>query len=193
MNEKDCQSNESLDSLTILQRIAKGDRQAVSECLDTYGAQVWRLARKHSNTNADAEDAVQEIFIAVWKNAMRFDPAKSPEKAFIALIARRRLIDLLRIEYRRPSISSFENVPEKHGSDEQTQFQRYEEIKPILQALNKLKSYQKQLIVMSIYDGMSHSEISNMVGLPIGTVKTNIRRGLQKIRLSMEAVEPISI
>jgi RNA polymerase sigma-70 factor (ECF subfamily) len=130
---------------------------------------------------------VQEIFIDIWKNAARFDPAKSPEGAFIALIARRRLIDRMRSEYRRPQLSSFENVPEKHGSNEYAKLQMYLEIKPAIKALIKLKPHQKQLIVMSVYDGMSHSEISSLVGLPLGTVKSNIRRGLQKIRLSMES------
>jgi RNA polymerase sigma-70 factor (ECF subfamily) len=193
MNEKGYQLNESSDSFTILQKIANGDKQAVSECFDTYGNQVWRIARRHINTMADAEDAVQEIFIDIWKNAARFDPAKSPEGAFIALIARRRLIDRLRSEYRRPQTSSFKVAPERYDSDEHAKLQMSLEIKPALKALSKLKLHQKKLIVMSVYDGMSHSEISSLIGLPLGTVKTNIRRGLQKMRLSMESAKPLPI
>ncbi|HTK36951.1 MAG TPA: sigma-70 family RNA polymerase sigma factor, partial [Pyrinomonadaceae bacterium] len=80
----------------ILQRIAAGDRTAVQDCLDTYGGLVWSIARKMLRSNEDTEDAVQEIFVDIWKNAERYDDAQSSETTFIAMIARRRLIDRIR-------------------------------------------------------------------------------------------------
>jgi RNA polymerase sigma-70 factor (ECF subfamily) len=80
----------------ILKRIAAGDKTAVQDCLDSYGGLVWSLARRMSPNTNEAEDAVQEIFIDVWKNAARFDESQSSETTFVAMIARRRLIDRLR-------------------------------------------------------------------------------------------------
>ena len=88
----------------ILQRIADGDKTAVQECLDTYSGLVWSLARRLIGFSDEAEDAVQEIFIDVWKNAARFDEAQASETTFIAMIARRRLIDRIRRIQRQPRI-----------------------------------------------------------------------------------------
>ena len=87
----------------ILHRITQGDQTAVQDCLKKYGGLVWSLARRMSANTDDAEDAVQEIFIDVWKNAARFDESQSSETTFIAMIARRRLIDRLRYTNRRIS------------------------------------------------------------------------------------------
>ena len=78
---------------TILQRIAAGDAAAVDDCLRQYGGLVWSLARRFSHDHAESEDAVQEVFLDVWKSAARFDEAMGSEATFITMIARRRLID----------------------------------------------------------------------------------------------------
>ena len=77
----------------LLDRIGAHDASAVSECIDAYGGLVWSLARRFTRTREDAEDAVREIFLALWRGAKRFDPASGSEQTFIATIARRRLID----------------------------------------------------------------------------------------------------
>lgn len=81
------------DSLTILQRIAKNDRTAVKNCVDTYGNLVWAMAKKFTDSTEAAEQAAQEIFIDIWRYAGRYDSAEAAEINFIALIARRRLIE----------------------------------------------------------------------------------------------------
>ncbi len=93
--------------LSILQRIAKKDKMAVEECFDKYGGLVWSIAKKFTNSREDAEDAVQDIFIDIWKYAGRFDAAKSAESSFIVLLARRRLIDRLRKFNRQPKVFFF--------------------------------------------------------------------------------------
>ena len=85
--------------LTLLQRVADGDAAAVDECLSEYGGLVWSLARKMCPRHEDAEDAVQEIFIEVWRKADNYDPDVASEATYITMIARRRLID----RYRRRS------------------------------------------------------------------------------------------
>jgi RNA polymerase sigma-70 factor (ECF subfamily) len=187
------ESNESLNSLTILQRVAQGDREAVEICIDRYGSLVWNTARKYTTNKEDTEDAVQEIFISIWENAARFDNTKSPEGAFIVLLARRRMIDRLRSIYTHPKITTYENSLKNQASNAHEELQKLIEIKPILEALSKLKTYQKQMIYMAVFGGMSHTEIAKTAGLPLGTVKSNIRRGFQKIRESIELANSLPI
>src|SRR5271154_5383445 len=104
-------------SLTVLQRIAGGDAAAVSECMQTYGALVWSLARRLSRTNSDAEDATQEIFLDIWRSAGRFDATQGSDKVFIAMIARRRLIDRLRKKSAEPPMDPVEVLESVAWSD----------------------------------------------------------------------------
>ncbi len=185
------QAHQVVSSPTILQRVAKADKTAVEECVNVYGGFVWSIARKFTKTREDAEDVVQEIFIDIWKNAARFDPAKSPESAFICLIARRRSIDQLRKLTCLPQNSFSENALIKLASDSHKRLQMYVEVKSAVNALNKLKPREKQVVQMAIYEGMSHSEIARAIGLPLGTVKSRMRQGLQKIRSSVKLREQI--
>src|SRR5580698_11098039 len=95
-------------SPSMLQRIASGDSAAVRECIDEYGPLVWSIARRLSRTPSDAEDATQEIFLDIWRSAGRFDESQGSDKVFIAMIARRRLIDRLRKATAEPPMDSEE-------------------------------------------------------------------------------------
>lgn len=172
----------------ILQRMARGDKSAVGECLDAYGKLIWSLAKRFGGTREDIEDAVQEIFIDIWRYAARFDPAKSPEGAFVTLIARRRLVDRLRKSKNQPRHSYSDDALENRANNFDENLQMYVEVKHIVDALDKLGSREKQLVRMTIYDGMSHSEIAKLTGLPLGTVKSQIRRGFGKLRFSIGLV-----
>jgi len=166
----------------ILHRIAKGEKAAVQDCLNKYGGLVWSLARRMSASTEDAEDAVQEIFIDVWKNAERFDESQSSETTFIAMIARRRLIDRLRYTKRRISADALEDMvsePQNHADEE---MQTNIEAKDAARALRQLRPEQRQVLQLSIVQGLSHQEISDATGIPLGTVKTHARRGLLQVR-----------
>lgn len=165
----------------ILQRIAKGDKAAVEECLDTYGGLVWSLARQMCRNTDDAEDAVQEIFIDIWKNAERFDSNLASETTFVAMIARRRLIDRLRKTQRQPRTASLEDVSEPLNRFDKN-MQTSVEAKQAAEAMQMLRPEQKQVLFLSIFQGFSHQEISDLTGMPIGTVKSHSRRGLIQIR-----------
>ena len=91
----DYQTNPSVESLAILQRIAKADKTAAKDCVDAYGNLVWAMARKYTDSLEEAETATLEIFRDIWKYAGRCDSTKFDEVTFIALIARRRLIKRL--------------------------------------------------------------------------------------------------
>jgi len=166
----------------ILKRIASGDKTAVQECLDTYGGLVWSLARRMSPNSDDAEDAVQEIFIDVWKNAARFDEAQASETTFVAMIARRRLIDRLRKTNRQPNIDSLEDVLAEPTGSKDTNMQMHVEAKEAAKAMKNLRPEQRQILHLSIVQGFSHQEISDALTMPLGTVKTHARRGLLQVR-----------
>ena len=165
-----------------LQRIASGDRGAVQECLDTYGGLVWSIARKLLRNSDDAEDAVQEIFVDVWKNAGRYDEAQSSETTFIAMIARRRVIDRIRHSTRRISADSLDDVLLEPFTRADKAMQMSVEANEAAEAMRTLRPEQQQVLRLSIIQGMSHQEISDATGMPLGTVKTHARRGLTQVR-----------
>lgn len=169
----------------ILQRIAEGDKTAVQDCLNTYGGLVWSLARRMLSNSDDAEDAVQEIFIDIWKNAERFDAQQASEATFIAMISRRRLIDRIRKMQRQVNTDSLEDILVEPAKNYHQDMQINVEARQAAQALNTLRPEQRQVLQLSIYQGLSHQEISNMTGMPIGTVKTHARRGLLQMRESL--------
>jgi RNA polymerase sigma-70 factor (ECF subfamily) len=130
----------------------------------------------------DAEDAVQEIFVDIWKNADRFDASLSSETTFIAMIARRRLIDRIRYSTRRISAESLDDVLLEPFTRSDKQMQTNVEAGQAADAMRALRPEQQQVLRLSIIQGMSHQEISDATGMPLGTVKTHARRGLMQVR-----------
>jgi RNA polymerase sigma-70 factor (ECF subfamily) len=174
---------------TILKRIAAGDPAAVVDCMNRYGGLVWSLVRARIRNAADAEDATQEIFIELWKSAPRFDPAVASEAVFIAMIARRRLIDRLRARSRQPVTEEFDE--ELARTDPLgTQAADASDVDTAARAVATLEAGQREVVLLSIVQGMSHSEIATATGKPLGTVKTSLRRGLAKVRALLEPGRP---
>jgi RNA polymerase sigma-70 factor, ECF subfamily len=169
-------------SLPLLQRIASGDSAAVRECIDQYGALVWSIARRLSRTPADAEDATQEIFIDIWRSASRFDASQGSEKVFIAMIARRRLIDKLRKTSAEPPMDSIDVVETVAWADPGTASETAMEAEQAARALAELRPEQRQVLELGLLHGLSQSEIATRLGMPLGTVKSFMRRGLIKVR-----------
>lgn len=171
----------------LLPRIAAGDSPAVRECLDRYGGLVWSLARRFLNNPSDVEDAVQEIFVDLWRNAARYDPRQAAEATFVTLLARRRLIDRRRRDLRRPGGQA---LPETLASPQAEASQRVEvqdEAHRALRAMQELKEDQRKVLQMAICQGQTHEEIARTTGLPLGTVKTHVRRGLMRLREILQA------
>ena len=166
----------------ILKRVANGDRNAIEDCLKKYGGLVWSLARRMLRDSDDAEDAVQEIFVDIWKNANRFDESKSSETTFIAMIARRRLIDKIRYSTRRISADSLDDILLEPFTRADKDMQVNIEASQAAEAMRNLRPEQQQVLKLSIVQGMSHQEISDATGMPLGTVKTHARRGLVAVR-----------
>jgi RNA polymerase sigma-70 factor (ECF subfamily) len=169
-------------SPSVLQRIASGEPGAVRECIDEYGALVWSLARRLSRTPSDAEDATQEIFLDIWRSAGRFDATQGTDKTFIAMIARRRLIDRLRKTSNEPPMDPVEVLETVAWSDPGTASETSLEAGQAARALLELRPEQRQVLELGLLHGLSQSEIAARLEMPLGTVKSFMRRGLMKVR-----------
>lgn len=165
----------------VLPRVARGEPAAVDECLDRYGGLVWSLVRRLAPH--DAEDAAQEIFIDLWRNAWRFRPEKGTEITFVSTLARRRLIDRRRRNDRSPTISPLDSqAPLLEKTNTMKSLEDTEDLERIQQCLRGLKERGREAVMLSVYDGLSQSEIAQRLDTPIGTVKTLIRRALIQLR-----------
>ena len=169
---------------SLLQQVAAGESRAVSDVIDAYGGLVWSLARKYFGRSAEAEDAVQDAFIAVWKAADKYDPQVAAESTYIAMIARRRMIDRLRKEGRRVNAQPLDSSPEPEN-ESSDRLADEEQVETVLRAIDALDPPQPEVIKHSLMDGLTHPEIAEKMGLPLGTVKTHIRRGLIKVRQAL--------
>lgn len=179
--------SETLPAVSALQRIASGDASAVDDCLEQYGGLVWSLSRRYCRADADAEDAVQEIFVELWKNAGRFDPAKASEPTFVSMIARRRLIDRHRRGRSSPDVVSIHesahDVSREAGVD---QVELSDEAAKAAGCMEKLSKNQREILTLSIHHCEPHASIANTLKMPLGTVKSYARRGLLQLRECME-------
>lgn len=167
---------------SLLQRIAGGDREAVAACIDTYSGLVWSLARRFLRNDADAEEAVQEIFLELWEKSARFDPAVAAEVTFVSMIARRRLIDRRRKLDSEPVAQALDEIEHSLCDDAQGVLEANAELARVVDVIRTLKPEQQEVINMASWLGMSHAAIARQTGIPLGTVKSHVARGLLRIR-----------
>ena len=156
------------------------------DCIDEYGPLVWSLARRLTRSPADAEDATQEIFLDIWRSAGRFDAAQGSDKVFIAMIARRRLIDRLRKTTSEPPMDPVDVLDTVAWSDPGTASETSYEAEKAALALKELRPEQREVLELGLLHGLSQSEIAARLGMPLGTVKSFMRRGLIRVREFMK-------
>jgi RNA polymerase sigma-70 factor (ECF subfamily) len=163
----------------LLRRTADRDRSAFATFYDRYAARVFGLALHVLRNRTDAEDVLQETFLQVWHQAGRFDPVRGCAEAWVLLLARSRAIDRLRKRPAAPDAAS----PEPAGApDPGRDLERGEEAGQVRAAVNGLPAEQRDLIRLAFFDGLTHTEIARRLGLPLGTVKTRIRLGMNRLR-----------
>lgn len=176
--------DESNSIPNILPQVAAGDADAMENCVDTFGPLVWSIVRKRVRDQTAAEDLIQDIFVELWKTAPRFDPTLGSETTFVAMIARRRAIDWVRKQEHSPKTEpladhggySADRAPDGAGLDRET----------LWQALAVLPEETRRLLALHFERGMTHQEISDQTGLPLGSVKTRLRRGLIEARTTLQ-------
>ncbi len=171
----------------LLPRVARGEADALQACIARYSALVWSLAKKLSRDAAALEDLVQEIFIDIWKSAKDFDPARGSEITFIAIIARRRVIDRQRQVSRTPKLEGVDAASASGDEPGYSEVDMGDEAHRAHAVLATLKPEQRRLILMSVVDGLTHQEIAATTGIPLGTVKSHIRRGLEQTEQVLRA------
>ncbi len=174
----------------LLPRVAQRETGAVHACIERYSPLVWSLARSLSRDMALVEDTVQEIFIDLWKSAARFDAAKSSETTFVATIARRRVIDKRRSMSRRPETETIEDQALPFEDLELGHVDTRDEASHAAKAVQKLQPEQRQVLLLAVVEGLTHSQIATRTGLPLGTVKSHVRRGLAKVSEMIGGREP---
>jgi RNA polymerase sigma-70 factor (ECF subfamily) len=174
--------DERVSQESLLLRIADGDPAAVQACLQQYGGLVWSLARRYLGNAPETEDAVQEVFIELWKSAGRFDPSKSSEQSFVAMIARRRVIDRLRRRGRRLDLDTIDDEGPEPPTDEHVGIERTTEARLAAESFAELPPDRRRVLELSVYQGLTHQEISQTLEMPLGTVKSHITRGLAHVR-----------
>ena len=125
---------------------------------------------------------MQEIFVDVWASAARFDESVASETTFVAMIARRRLIDRLRKRKREPATEPLDSAVHGGTSRAAADIERSVDLGRVRGLLGTLRPEQRKVLQLSIDRGWSHREISEAMKLPLGTVKTHVRRGLLRLR-----------
>jgi RNA polymerase sigma-70 factor (ECF subfamily) len=173
----------------LLPQIANGDLTAVGEFLRRHTPLVWGLARRFCRNAHDAEDAVQDIFLAIWRSADRYDPQHGSELTFVATIARRRLVDRMRRKTTRPPDESLDDPTLLAATRETDELEVGEEAARAREAMQHLRPEQREVLELALGHGQSHQEIAAAVGIPLGTVKSHARRGLIRLR-EMLGVDP---
>ena len=180
---------QSDDNDSILARIAAGEDGSFELLIEKYGNLVWSIGKKFLYRQSDVEDAVQEVFIAIWKSADKFDSSKAKEITFVSMIARRRFIDHLRKISKHKNLESIDEDNSGHQLYKESILNESTDLQLIKNAIKNLDIDDQELLKLSIYQGYSHSEISKLLNLPLGTVKTKIRRNLIKLKEIFETNE----
>lgn len=167
---------------TLLQRVARGEDDALQLCIDAYAPLVWSLARRLCPSALDAEDAVQEIFIALWKSAAQYDPARASESTWVTTVARRKLIDQRRRSARRAVLDEAGPELASDAPGQAELAERSDEADRARSALGELRVEQRRVLELAVEHGLTYEQVAATLALPLGTVKTHARRGLMRVR-----------
>lgn len=168
----------------LLGRVGTEDQGAMTELFDRYGSLVYSVALRVLNDPSQAEDVMQEIFFQVWRNPNAFVAGRGSLGAWLAVMARNRAIDALR---RRRPTDSVEDVVLVSQSDIGREVDQTRMMEKVRGVLRDLPLEQQKSVEMAFFEGLTHSEIAERTGDPLGTVKTRIRSALMTLRKAISA------
>jgi RNA polymerase sigma-70 factor (ECF subfamily) len=177
---------ERLADEELMPLIGAKDPEAFAVFYDRHGGVAYSLAYRIVGERAAAEDVTQEAFISIWRSGARFDRTRGSVRSWMLSIVRNRAIDFLRSKAGKAPKLTFDDdaILEQRPSEELTdeEAMRRETATEVRGALGQLPGEQSKVIELAYFGGFSQSEISRMLGIPLGTVKGRMRLGLEKIR-----------
>jgi RNA polymerase sigma-70 factor, ECF subfamily len=166
----------------LVEAVAQADEDALGELYDRFGRVAYGLAYRILQDAALAEDAVQEAFLQIWRGAGSYRPERAKASTWLLTFVHRRAVDLVRREQRRRTVQ-LDPMPEPSGSaaDEEVVARSRQEI--VQDALNRLPAEQRQAIELAYYGGLTQSELAAQLDQPLGTIKSRMFTGLQRLRV----------
>ena len=179
--------NEAEDALlcALVARVSRSDQKALAELYDATVSRVYGLARGITRNQHCAEDVTEDVYWQVWRQALRFDRRRGPVMAWLLTLARSRSLDHLRRGDEASSHPEPETLVSDNGdahADPSHLLGPAERDRTLLAALAQLDPLPRQLLSLAFYRGLTHDEIAQQTRLPLGTVKSHIRRALASLR-----------
>lgn len=166
-------------------RFTAGSEAALREVYDRFGSFVFSLCRR-SVDDATAADVTQEVFVAAWRNRERYDPDRGGLAPWLAGIARNKLIDTFRsVEREKRRVERVKNVHDASRAELEDVSLRM----LLVDALDTLPDRARTIVTMAFFDELTHVEIAAQTGIPLGTVKSDIRRSLERLRQGIGYVD----
>jgi RNA polymerase sigma-70 factor (ECF subfamily) len=162
-------------------RVAAGDDGALRELYDRYGRVVYSFAYRLTHDATLSEECVQDVFVALWRRAVDFDPTRAKLTTWLFVVARNRAIELGRQKTRRPELRD-DLEPVGFAPDPAELVAVADEAQRVAEAVAELPEEQLEVLRLAYFDGLSHSEIAGVIGVPLGTVKGRVRLALQRLR-----------
>jgi RNA polymerase sigma factor (sigma-70 family) len=165
----------------VLERVARADEAALAEAYDRFGRVAYGLSFRILRDAALAEDAVQDAFLTVWRTAVSFDPRRGKAATWIMTLVHRRAVDVVRREDRRRAQPLDDAPPGTGETTDETAAVR-EQRRAVQAALAQLSPDQREALELAYYGGLSQTELSERLGVPLGTVKSRMFAALAKLR-----------
>lgn len=177
----------------LLARIAQGEQAALESLYDLTLPRVFAVARRICVDVALAEEVTEDVYFQVWREAARFDSARAPALAWLLVLTRSRALDALRRTDPALVTDDPHALVEDHGSSDDDPLRLLDALRrdgEVRAALARLPARDRQIVALAFLRGLTHAEISAAMQLPLGTVKTSVRRSLHALRALLSAYAP---
>lgn len=190
-----------MDDTALVERTAHGDEDALGQLYDRFGRVVYSLCLRIVRDTATAEELTQEVFVRLWRSAASFDPSRAHLNTWLLRIAHNLALNELRRRQSRPVVapdvdwdtaSAALKDPDLHSDPARAADQR-ERAETVRGALAQLPPPQRQAIELAFYGGLTQSEVAAALGEPLGTIKSRIRLGSQRLRELLAAIGADSV